>query len=185
VTRETTDPTPPKLARAHRDLLLKLARGPTQRGFADTALAHDLVALGLARIDSCGAKALYFEITPVGRQAISLSGASQAPIREAPRRRHPPLEADLSEHRAAVETVAKMQTARWSVATCCLTCNSLTPIDLDLLAWRRGGRTVLWDRATRCLRPGCGGDAPYQARLPGRSLYQPLSATSRSVAAGA
>jgi hypothetical protein len=52
--------------------------------------------------------------------------------------------------RATVVTVADMQRTRWDVISKCAACGLMMPVDLDLVAWRSGAKTVLWNRKARC-----------------------------------
>jgi hypothetical protein len=47
-------------------------------------------------------------------------------------------------------------------------------VDLDLIAWRSGAKTILWNRKARCRR--IGGWVEFQARFPGRGVYETLAA---------
>lgn len=82
----------------------------------------------------------------------------------------------ISFYRATVATVADMQRERWDVISKCATCGLMMAVDLDLVAWRSGAKTVLWNRKARCRRIGCQGFVEFQARQPGGGYYQALRA---------
>jgi hypothetical protein len=82
----------------------------------------------------------------------------------------------ISFWRASVATVADMQRHGWEVISKCTTCGLMMPVDLDLIAWRSGAKTVLWNRKARCRRIGCQGWVEFQARPPGVGFYQALLA---------
>ena len=82
----------------------------------------------------------------------------------------------ISAFRAAVATVSDMQRAGWEVISRCQVCGLMMPVDLDLVAWRVGAATVLWNRKARCRRLGCQGHVEFQAKMPGTALYQTLAA---------
>ena len=84
----------------------------------------------------------------------------------------------ISFYRASVATVADMQRERWDVISKCTMCGPMMPVDLDLdlVAWRSGAKTILWNRKARCRRIGCGGFVEFQAKQPGGGYYQALRA---------
>ena len=82
----------------------------------------------------------------------------------------------ISHFRLRVATVADMQAAEWQVISKCGTCGLMMTVDLDLIAWRTGPKTVLWNRRARCNRIGCQGWVEFQARFPGRGVYSTLTA---------
>ncbi|HEX4197591.1 MAG TPA: hypothetical protein VHZ26_09115 [Caulobacteraceae bacterium] len=81
----------------------------------------------------------------------------------------------ISYYRRAVATVADMLREHWEVISKCNSCGLMMPVDLDLIAWRSGARTILWNRRARCKRIGCQGWVEFQARVPGVGFYQTLS----------
>jgi hypothetical protein len=82
----------------------------------------------------------------------------------------------IAHFRARVVTVADMQRERWDVVSKCSACGLMMPVDLDLVAWRTGAKTVLWNRRARCRRLGCQGVVEFQARAPGSPHFQTLAA---------
>ena len=82
----------------------------------------------------------------------------------------------IAEWRRAVEAVADMQAKGWDVVTRCQACGLMMAVDLDLIAWRSGAKTSLWNRKARCRRIGCQGWVEFQGRPPGVRVYATLAA---------
>jgi hypothetical protein len=82
----------------------------------------------------------------------------------------------IAEWRFGAETVAAMQAKEWDVISHCLKCGLTMPVDLDLIAWRSGAKTSLWNRRAPCRRIGCQGMVEFQGRPPGRSRHETLTA---------
>ncbi len=85
----------------------------------------------------------------------------------------------ISNFRRAVATVADMLRERWEVISKCNSCGLMMPVNLDVIAWRSGAKTVLWNRKARCKRIGCQGWVEFQARFPGVGFYQTLTSDDR------
>lgn len=82
----------------------------------------------------------------------------------------------IAEWRCVAETAADMRAKGWDVITRCQACGLMMPVDLDLIVWRSGAKTSLWNRKARCRRIGCQGWVEFQGRPPGVRLYATLSA---------
>jgi hypothetical protein len=82
----------------------------------------------------------------------------------------------IAEMRSGHESVAEMRKARWEVISKCDTCQLAMAVDLDLVIWRKGAKTSLWNRSAPCRRLGCKGRVAFQARVPRGGGYQALSA---------
>jgi hypothetical protein len=82
----------------------------------------------------------------------------------------------IDEWRSGFETVAQMQKGGWKVISKCRTCGLTMAVDLDLIAWRSGANTSLWNRTARCRRLRCEGVVEFQAHIPRVPGYQALSA---------
>jgi hypothetical protein len=77
------------------------------------------------------------------------------------------------------ETVADMMAAGWDVISECRTCGLMMQTDLDLIAWRSGAKTSLWNRKARCRRLHCNGFVVFKAKAPGMAWHEELSADDR------
>ncbi len=86
----------------------------------------------------------------------------------------------MAEWRRKAETVADMQAQGWDVITKCQACGLAMTVNLDLVGWVAGPRTVLWNRKARCRRIGCSGFVEFQGRPPRRQTYEPLRAPAPS-----
>lgn len=127
-------------------VLKSLARAPRSAASSEVGQLQKLIDLGLAYSEKVAGRALLYAITPAGRRAIA---SSRGPPRPLVRRDLPDI------------TVSAMQEAGWRVYSVCDDCGASASVDLDLIAWRYGGRTRLTGRRTRCLLPGCGGMLAY------------------------
>jgi hypothetical protein len=88
----------------------------------------------------------------------------------------------LAYRRARCETVADMFAQGWDVVSKCGTCGLVMQVDLDLIAWRSGAKTSLWNRKARCRRLHCVGVVEFMARAPGMDGHQYLRADDRAPA---
>jgi len=149
----------PALSDPEWGLLKQLAKGPQ-------ALSSGLrlLELGLATNGELQGR---ITITPLGRRAIAHRHSRYKTRRVASST--PLLDRDR------IRTVADMQKARWKVIVRCPRCKASRAVDLGLIAWRRGGRTSLWDETPSCLTPQCHGPAAYLAAPPGVMRFQPLA----------
>jgi hypothetical protein len=82
--------------------------------------------------------------------------------------------------RSRCETVADMQAQGWEVISECRTCGLAMRVDLDLIAWRTGAKTSLWNRKARCRRLLCSGWVVFKAKAPGMSWHEELAADDRA-----
>jgi hypothetical protein len=82
----------------------------------------------------------------------------------------------IADLRSGHETVAEMLAAEWEVISKCDTCHLAMAVDLDLVIWRTGPKTSLWNRSAPCRRLGCKGRVSFQARVPGGGGHQALCA---------
>jgi hypothetical protein len=85
----------------------------------------------------------------------------------------------LAYRRARCETVADMQAQGWDVLSKCRRCELTMQVDLDLIAWRRGAKTSLWNRTARCRRLHCTGVVDFMAKAPGMGWHEFLRADDR------
>jgi hypothetical protein len=82
----------------------------------------------------------------------------------------------IASWRMTVETVADMERLHWDVISKCGACGLLMRVDLALIISTAAPTTSLWNRHARCKRIGCQGMVEFQARPPGASFYETLSA---------
>lgn len=82
----------------------------------------------------------------------------------------------LSYPRVRCETVADMQAQGWDVISKCRKCELTMHVDLDLIAWRTGSKTSLWNRTARCRRLYCTGVVDFMAKAPGMAWHEVLRA---------
>lgn len=78
--------------------------------------------------------------------------------------------------RAKCETVEAMQRDGWDVISRCQQCGLIMRVNLALIIRVRGPEVSLWNRKERCRRLGCTGWVEFQARAPGMSIHDALSA---------
>ncbi|MEP6967807.1 MAG: hypothetical protein ABI906_06980 [Pseudomonadota bacterium] len=78
--------------------------------------------------------------------------------------------------RQRCETVERMRRDAWDVISRCGKCGLIMRVDLGLVIRVSGPSTSLWNRKARCRRLGCSGWVEFQARAPGMSFHEPLSA---------
>ena len=81
--------------------------------------------------------------------------------------------------RVRYPTVAELARDNVDVISSCQKCGLNMPVDLDLVAWRSGSATSLWNRKARCRRIGCIGFVVFQAKFRGTHVYQTLAADDR------
>jgi len=74
-----------------------------------------------------------------------------------------------------------MLAARWDVISNCEKCGLMMRVDLAMIARVSGPATSLWNRKARCRRIGCLGFVVFQARAPGMSCHEALSADDRDM----
>jgi hypothetical protein len=80
----------------------------------------------------------------------------------------------LSYRRRKCETVADMQAQGWDVISKCRTCGLAMQVNLDLIAWKSGAKTILWNRTAHCRRLHCTGVVDFLARAPGMGWHEEL-----------
>lgn len=166
-----------RLTLAQRDALKQLARRPVDWRRAETTECQQLIDRGLARLERSAGGALAYEITPAGRRALASSAAA---FRVRKRRAAEPWpEDEQGPHRAEL-TIAQMQLAGWVALSRCANCGVTVPVNLDLLAWRFGGKVLLSERRDRCSNGGCHGRLQYLARGPG-GTFAPLGERARGL----
>jgi len=85
----------------------------------------------------------------------------------------------LSHRRSRCKTVADMLAQGWDVISECRTCGLMMQVDLDLIAWRKGAKTSLWNRKARCRRLHCEGVVDFKAKAPGMLWHEKLIADDR------
>jgi hypothetical protein len=82
----------------------------------------------------------------------------------------------IEQWRSGYETVAQMQRANWRIIARCRTCHLDMQVDLDLIAWRSGPKTSLWNRTARCRRLKCDGLVDFWAAIPRAGGFHQLKA---------
>lgn len=126
--------------------LRELARSPRALDRSMAPAAQALVDLGFARLENGVTGPTRCEITPAGRRLLA---TAKAPTRPTGTQRLPRT------------TVASMQREGWRVFSSCDRCGAILAVDLDLTAWRFGGRTRIAEREDHCLAKGCEGRLAY------------------------
>lgn len=72
-------------------------------------------------------------------------------------------------------TVALLRANRWEVISHCYTCQLMMVVDLALVEMVSGPDVSLWNRKARCKRIGCPGHVQFEAKRPGRTIYEPMT----------
>ena len=85
----------------------------------------------------------------------------------------------ISYRRRRCETVADMMAQGWDVISKCRTCGLAMQVNLDLVVWRTGAKTSLWNRIAHCRRLHCTGVVDFLARAPGMHWHELLQADDR------
>jgi hypothetical protein len=161
---------------AQHTLLLRLARSPAFCRGEDADTAKRLVEQGLASIDAQGQSPPYYGITPAGRRYIALNHAAGRRASQQPIVLNDGEGTSIPSMSGAIVTVADMRRAGWKVISMCEACGFVMPVDLELVAWQSGPRTVLRERSAPCKSIGCGGRMRFQVRVAGGETYWALGA---------
>jgi len=80
----------------------------------------------------------------------------------------------ITEWRQSCSTVTKMRARGWEVVSRCRSCHLVMDVDLERMALELGPDFCLWDRQPPCRSRRCGGRVVFQARVPGKPLFENL-----------